>query len=361
MRLGFDATALTEGGKGIARVQSEFLRTLAALRLAPDVTVFLPVRPDERLVPRVEGWSYRHVDVRPSIFWDLVGLPRAARRERLDIVLTTSDRAPLWGPPTVVYLFEHPRRRARRAREVGAPLRQRLIDALNSAIFPLAMRRARVVLAASKWTAAELGRLRDVRVVGAGVSAAFTQRVRRSSEAPYFLHVASDDPRDNSELVVDALAKLAESGARPGLVVAGKISARLPALRTRSEQLDVHSQITWAGFRSDDELAELYRDAVTYVDPSLYEGFGLQALESLACGTPVIASNRTSLPEVVGDAGVLLDPLDVDGFAAAMGRMLDDAAFLEELRGRTQAQAARFTWEQTVRASIAACESVSGV
>jgi glycosyltransferase involved in cell wall biosynthesis len=100
---------------------------------------------------------------------------------------------------------------------------------------------------------------------------------------------------------------------------------------------------------------DLYRGAIAYVDPSLYEGFGLQAAEALACGTPVIASNRTSLPEVVGDAGILLDPHDVAGFAGAMRRVVEDEAFAGDLRTKALIQAGRFTWERTTRGVLAAC------
>ena len=110
--------------------------------------------------------------------------------------------------------------------------------------------------------------------------------------------------------------------------------------------------VEWAGFRTGDALADLYRGALAYVDPSLYEGFGLQAAEALACGTPVICSNVTSLPEVVGDAGILLDPHDVEGFAEAMRRLADDP----DLRRDLVAHAPRFTWERTARETLAACE-----
>ena len=131
--------------------------------------------------------------------------------------------------------------------------------------------------------------------------------------------------------------------------------AARPALEERARKAGVADSIRWAGFQTSDGLVDLYRGAIAYVDPSLYEGFGLQAAEALACGTPVIASNTTSLPEVVGDAGILLDPHDVAGFAAAMRRVAEDEALAADLGAKALAQAERFDWEQTARALLEAC------
>lgn len=349
-RLGFDATSLTAAGKGVARFQREFLRAAAAHGLIEELDVFVPADPDESSLPAVPGWRYHTVRTRPMVVWEQLRRPAHVRRLRLDAVITLSERAALWGPPEVVYIFEHPRYRARRSREVGISLRQRLVDSSTLLLFNLALRRAAVVLAASESTARDLAGIRAATVVYSGVSEEF---VPGDGERTFLLHIASDDPRDNSLVVIDAYA--AYAGTRPPLVVAGPVSAQRPALEARARELGVADTISWAGFQSGAALVALYQGALAYVDPSLYEGFGLQAAEALACGTPVIASNRTSLPEVVGDAGILLEPDDVAGFAAAMKRVAEDAELRAELGGKARTQAARFTWEQTVKGVLAAC------
>jgi glycosyltransferase involved in cell wall biosynthesis len=336
LRLGFDATSLTPEGKGLARFQREFLAAAAELGEPEELVVFVPEQPGEGALPAVAGWRYVHVETRPMLRWEQLGLPRAARALRLDVVLTLSERAALWGPPRVVYVFEHPRLRARRNREVGVGARQRLVDSVTLALFFLAQRRAASVLAASESTRRDLGR---GTVVYPGVSREFSPGEPRSRD--YFLHMASHDPRDNTETV---LAAYEQSGVEVPLVVGGSRRVEGPG-------------IEFVGYRTGEALADLYRGAIAYVDPSLYEGFGLQALESLACGTPVICSDVTSLPEVVGDAGVLLDPLDVDGFAAALSRLAEDQALRDELSRKALVQAARFSWERTVRECLAACSA----
>jgi glycosyltransferase involved in cell wall biosynthesis len=349
MRLGFDASSLTSAGKGIARFQREVLQAAAAADLVDELDVFIPLEPDESVLPQRDGWRYHRVPTSPMIVWEQLRRPALARRLGLDVVLTTSERAALWGPREVAYVYEHPRYRARRGREVGLGLRQRLVDDLTLALFALARRRATIV-AASQSTARDVG---TAAVVYSGVSEAFTP-----AEGPrtYFLHIASDDPRDNSAVVVDAYAQLGP-GAAP-LVVAGPIAEQRPALESRARTAGV--TVDWRGFQSGEALVELYRGAIAYVDPSLYEGFGLQAAEALACGTPVIASGVTSLPEVVGDAGILLDPHDVAGFAQAMASVATDPALAAELQARAVRRGARFRWDETARELIAICRSTLG-
>ena len=339
MRIGFDATSLREDGKGLARFQLEFLRAADV----DDMVVFVPEGVDESLCPAHDGWRYVRVRTRPMVLWEQLGRPRAARREGVDVVLHLSERAALWGRPQVVYVYEHPKYRLRRNREVGAPLRQRVVDRLTLLLFQSGMRRARVVLAASESTARDLAGIARAEVVHPGVSDVFSPG---DVEPSYFLHLASSDPRDNSEVVLEAHARLDEP--RPPLVIGGTAPE---SLRRRANDLGL--DVDWRGFLVEHALADLYRGAIAYVDPSLYEGFGLQAAEALACGTPVICSNVTSLPEVVGDAGILLDPMDVTGFTNAMSQMRDRET-REGLARAALEQAARFDWSQTAARTVEA-------
>jgi glycosyltransferase involved in cell wall biosynthesis len=349
VKLGFDATALTAAGKGVARFQREFLLAAAEADLVEQLDVFVPQHPDRSSLPERPGWRYHHVRTQPMIRWELLDRPRHAQRLGLDVVLTLSERAALWGPAEVVYVYEDPRHRAQRSREVGIPLRQRVVDATTLALFRLTLGRAAAVVAASQSTARDIG---AQRVVYSGVSREFAPA---DGPRTYLLHIASDDPRDNSEVVIDACARA--GAAAPPLVVAGPLRAGRPALEARARAAGV--EVDWRGFQSGEALVELYRGAIAYVDPSLYEGFGLQAAEALACGTPVIASNTTSLPEVVGDGGILLDPRDVSGFAAAIDRIASDHALASDLSLRALAQASQFRWDRTVRELLEVCASVT--
>jgi glycosyltransferase involved in cell wall biosynthesis len=146
--------------------------------------------------------------------------------------------------------------------------------------------------------------------------------------ASYVLHLGSDDPRDNTLVAIEAARR-----AGVNLVVAGSATPRAGA--------------EFVGRVSDSELAELYRGAQAFIDPSLYEGFGYGVLEAMASGTPVVASNVTSIPEIVGEDGLLCPPEDVDAFASALRRVVEDDELRATLRTRGLSRAATFSWERT--------------
>jgi glycosyltransferase involved in cell wall biosynthesis len=148
---------------------------------------------------------------------------------------------------------------------------------------------------------------------------------------PYVLHLGSDDPRDNTDVAIDAARR-----ANVDLVVAGSAAPREGARFT--------------GRIPDDELVRLYRGAAAFIDPSLYEGFGYGVLEAMACGAPVVASNVTSIPEIVGDAALLCPPRDAEAFASALRRVVDDAELAHALRDRGLGRASAFNWEATADA-----------
>jgi len=112
------------------------------------------------------------------------------------------------------------------------------------------------------------------------------------------------------------------------------------------------------GFVDDADLPALYRNATLFAFPSLYEGFGLPVLEAMACGVPVVCSNASSLPEVAGDAALLVHPLDTGALAQALARVLEDADLRREMIAKGLAQATRFTWEQAARQLLGTFEVI---
>jgi len=132
-----------------------------------------------------------------------------------------------------------------------------------------------------------------------------------------------------------------------------------PILR-RITDLNLQDWIYRTGFVDDEDLAVLYSAATLHVMPSRYEGFGLTVLEAMACGTPVVCSNTSSLPEVAGEAALLVPPDDMHGWAEAIARVWSDAALRAQMRARGLAQAARFTWENTARQTLEVYRRVAG-
>lgn len=178
------------------------------------------------------------------------------------------------------------------------------------------------------------------------------QAARRAYALPprFLLAVGSIEPRKNLERLIAAYAGLpAVLRRRVPLVLAGPRGWRDDAIRRRIEQAD---GVQATGYVRRALLPALYAAASAFVFPSLYEGFGLPLLEAMAAGAPLVASNRAAMPEVVGDAGLLVDPLDVDALRRAIERILEDEPLAAKLAAAGRKRARTFTWEKTAAATL---------
>ena len=174
-------------------------------------------------------------------------------------------------------------------------------------------------------------------------------------DLPYILSVGTLQPRKNYLRLIRAFATLS---AEIELVIAGGRGWLYQDVITEAAKLGGRVRIL--GFVEEAELPALYRNAALFAFPSLHEGFGLPVLEAMACGVPVVCSGVSSLPEVAGDAALLVDPLDTDELAEVLNRVLEDADLRREMATSGLAQAARFTWERAARQLLAAFDTLWG-
>lgn len=166
---------------------------------------------------------------------------------------------------------------------------------------------------------------------------------------PHFiLTVSATDPRKNIEGLIHAYARL--GGITQKLVIAGKRGIVHEAIIELVKELK--KDVIFTGYLPQEDLVAIYNMADLFVFPSLYEGFGLPVLEAMACGTPVITSNISSLPEVAGEAAMLIDPNNTEEMAQAMKKVLSDDRLQEEMREKGLARARLFSWERTAREAL---------
>ena len=170
---------------------------------------------------------------------------------------------------------------------------------------------------------------------------------------PYVLAVGLIQPRKNLSRLLEAFARVVRKHDDLSLAIAGRSGPAAEGVRQRVEGLGLLDRVRFCGSVPDADLPNLYRAAEMLVYPSLYEGFGLPALEAMACGTPVVASNTTSLPEVVGEAGLLVDPESVPDIAQAMMRVLGDAGLAARLSAAGLARAQQFSWRRCAEQHLA--------
>jgi glycosyltransferase involved in cell wall biosynthesis len=287
------------------------------------------------------------------IWWEQSLLPIAARRA--DVLHATAFVAPIVQlRPTVITIYD-----------VSFALFPQFFRGFKQSYLRLgtrwSARRAQRVITISECARRDVHRLYGVpldRITVAYPGVAETlgpsdpERVaefRRAKDLPekFLLYLGTLEPRKNLAMLVHAFAQLKRACPEAVLVLAGGIGWLADDVFAAIEECGVTDSVRLPGFVPTAEKALWYAAATAFVFPSIYEGFGMPPLEALACGTPVIASNAASLPEAVGEAGLLLAPDDVRGWAAALQRVWTDAALRVELADRGVKQARQFTWSAT--------------
>jgi len=322
----------------------------------------LPEPPDCRLLPLATPFDRVSEDL-SKVWFEQVAYPRACRRVGADLAHVPHWGSP-WRPtvPTVVTIHDL------------IPLllpayRGSALVRSYTRLAAAAARRADAVITVSRASQRDI--ITHLRVPEAQVwvtheaapsefqRANRTQvaAMRRRHDLPdrYLLYLGGFDVRKNVGGVLEAFARLAERRAAtaPVLVVAGRLpdtdTPFAPDPRRMARELGIEDCVVFTGWVEEADKAALYTAADLFVFPSRYEGFGLPVMEALACGTPTVTSNVSSLPELVGQAGLLVNPDDVSELSAAMEQLWQDATLRKRLREAALARAARFSWRETAQ------------
>ncbi len=371
--IGIDAIHVSRRGKGISRLQHSLITAVAAEPRGHHFQVFVNGRADLPGLPAVPHVRYVHVRPPNLLAWELFQLPVLARRYRVALVQTMSDRLPVWGRVTfLMFLSEVPDYRWNLAR-VNGTFYQRTSDAVTRLLFKRSLARAAFIVVPSGFTRSDLLQRYQVspakvRVIREAAGSQFTaecrhgelDEVRSRCGAPegYVLHFSShNDPRDNTTTVLRAFGQIAPS-VRAQLVIAGELGTSRHELVATAHESGIGDRLRLIGYVADKDLPALYRCADAYVDPSLYEGFGLQVLEAMACGVPVVCSNTTALPELVDGAAITCSPTDAASFADALRRVLSDPSLARSMRTKGLGQAAQYSWERTAAQLVALYDEV---
>ncbi len=344
VRVAFDYTAAAVSSGGVGRVTAE--QAVALSRLDS-----LEIHLVSAGAPRSSSVGRAVAGVRREAYWYPFALPRQLRRLRPDVVHFPAPLGSLRsGSPVVLTVYDVlPWRYPELFTKLNAAHQRHLVTRLTA--------RADMLIASSAYTRDELTELLGIptdriRVVPMGVDPRFrpcpnpaTVRRLTGLKEPYVIAVGTLEPRKNLVSIIAAMEALADRGLDVPLVVVGGRGWRDQELRARLATTT--ARVIPVGRVSDDDLVSLYTGARCLVFPSLYEGFGLPILEAMSCGVPVVASNRASLPEVVGDAGILVEPLDVHAIAESVAGIVDDDEHAADLTRRGLEWSAAFTWERT--------------
>lgn len=388
-RITFDYTPAVHQGAGIGRLTRELAQAVLRLRPPHTFSFFVMGRPAAdvpmsnimhtahlplRVVKPTDRWLYR--------LWFKANAPVPVQTwsGACDLYHATDFVLPPLNPGTPSVLTVHD---LSFERDPGsAP--PRLIPFLKK-IVPASAKRATHIIADSHATAHDLVELygiapSKITVIHSGVSPrfapysgslyeerrrAYVLRKYKIGDAPFILTVGTMQPRKNHLRLVQAFAKLVTRHSRVTshessvtLVISGGKGWLYDEVLAEVKRLGIEDRVKFVGFVDDAELPHLYRAARAFAFPSIYEGFGLPLLEAMASGVPVVSSNASSLPEVVGDAGLQVDPLDVDALAAALDTAMHDDAWREQAIARGIERANMFTWPSAAKQLLDVYERV---
>lgn len=377
MRILIDSTQIPVERTGVGVYADQLIPRIASIVPAGD-QLFLLLQSDDKYLRNL---SALHDNVKPlvipsSIFRNRLALavyeqcilPWVLLTHRIDVVHSLHYTFPLLCPAKRVvtlhdmtyFLWPKMHTRGRRA--------------VMSGFVKLAMRHAEGVLFVSESTRRDaeylFGPGTNVRAVtplgvdnaafaGAEPDAIGGTLLRLGIERPYILFLGTLEPRKNIVRLIEAFNVLGPEFSSYRLIIAGKPGWHYEGILEAMENSANKSRILRLGYVSAKDKAPLIAGCDALVYPSLYEGFGLPVLEGMAAGAPVITSNASSLPEVAGDAAVIVDPSSTEQIAAAMRSLLSDQTLRTKLRMAGRQQAAKFSWERTASLTYAAYQQVS--
>jgi glycosyltransferase involved in cell wall biosynthesis len=379
MRIGINALFLQQPTTGMGQHLLHLLEGLDSLEEKDQQYMLLAPRFRRAYTVRAPQLSdrFREVEVVSAlarlgenvekVWWEQVGIVLAGTREHVDLLHCPYWSNPVWSPwPTVVTIHDV-------IQFVLPEYKWRKISRVYFGLVSAGARRADAVITVSECSKRDIVKLLDlaperIHVIGNAVDASLhpvrdawllaNVRERYGIGPRYVLYFGGFDIRKNVPRLIEAYGLLPERLRREyQLVIAGRY-ARLghplyPDPRETVRRLGLESHVVFTGQIREQDKAPLYSAATVFAFPSLYEGFGMPVLEAMACGTPVVTSNVSALPEVAGDAGLLVDPYDAQAICEALAELLESQARRDEMARLGLERARRFTWpqvaEQTVR------------
>jgi glycosyltransferase involved in cell wall biosynthesis len=369
-RVAIDYTPAYEQGGGIGRYVRELVNALARHDATTDYRLFVSGTGKKPLPPLPgSNFVWKPTAIHPlwlARMWHRAQLPLPIQvfTGQADLYHATDFVLPPTLPGTPTLLTVHDLSFVR-VPDAASPNLKAYLDS----VVPRSVQRATHVLADSQATKEDLIRLYDtspekITVLLSGVDSRF-KRVENTEALksvrakykipprPYVISVGTVQPRKNYPRLIQALARLRAQGHDIGLVIAGGKGWLEDPIHDAIRETNTGDSVHMIGFADDIDLPTLYSAADCLAFPSLYEGFGLPILEAMACGTPVVTSNVSSLPEVAGDAAICIDPHELDVLTDAIGGLLTDARLRASLIERGYARAAAFTWDAAAEQLLA--------
>ena len=365
MKICIDARWIFPELSGVGLYTQELLRALAKVDHENEyILLFDNATVRDRTVPfiQVSGFRYQVANTSFGLFsiQNQIRLPRDLDNLGIDVYHSTNYMMPLRAPKKtrrvvtihdlIPLIFPDHAPKARKARFY--PLYKGLMKQIA--------RRADLIVTVSESTRLDVVQVLGVPETGVvaiheGVTPEHRPVEKEPKAEPVILFVGRRDPYKNLPMLLEAFSGL-RSLVKARLRIVGPADARYPEAEHKARALHLQDAVDWVGYASPAQLIREYQQADVFVLPSKYEGFGLTVLEAMACGTPVVCSNTSSLPEVVGEAALLVDPMQPAQWLGALRRVIADPSLAATMRENGLRRAAQFTWEKCARETLRAYE-----
>jgi glycosyltransferase involved in cell wall biosynthesis len=361
MKIAFDLRRIKN--PGIGRYMKDLVGAILAQEPLGDYLIILP--------PGTEGMiqtgSSSATTITPKLKYysvrEQIELPRILRKHKIDLLHAPHFMLPLVCPcPAVVTIHDVIGMRWKE------DIRSRIGRLYYRFMMPAAVRLADRIITDSKFSRDDIVHClgvdpEKVKVIYPGISPQFRRitdgvqleniRSKYRIEDEYIVYAGIYKPRKNHAALLRAFQRFLSHEGHANLVLVGPLKEGEQELRRLAEELEISRKVIFTGFVNDSELRLIYSAAKVYACPSLYEGFGFTVLEAMACGTPVVCTGETSLPEVAGDAALYADPRSPEDFAAALHIVFTNAGLRNTLIEKGRRNLLRFKWENTAKETLA--------
>ena len=372
MLIGIDARFAVHNRRGIGKYTLNLIQNLAEIDIKNEYILYIDIDDSNNVLPKKDNFKTKKIFPSNYFLWEQISLPIQVKRDGVDILHCTGNTAPILldrrirlvsSIMDVMYLKDYtelPR---------SASFYQRMGRLYRKAVVPRTVGRISMVLTISEFSKNDIMKhipIFDnarVKVTYLAANEIFCQidktvalkKVRDNFgiEGRYILTLGAVDPRKNTELVIKKFIELKnESNIKEKLLIVGIPNWKQTKFYDIVQESNFKKDVIFTDFVSEDDLMLLYNGASIFLYPSLYEGFGMPVLEAMSCGVPVITSNITSMPEIAGDAAILINPRNSKELKSSILTLLNDEKLRNELRKRGFQQAKKFSWKRMAEETL---------
>ena len=298
----------------------------------------------------------------PRLFWEQISLPRFLKKNKIDVLHSPSFVMPIISKAKNVLTVAD-------MTFITHPQVHTLIKRVYFSLFmPYSIKKADRVISISESTKKDILHYvkvdeKKIKTIYLAADSSFIvqnkekcrKKIKENYDvsSPFILFIGMIEPRKNLERLIIAFSELRKKGNIPyRLVIVGRKGWKVRGMLSMIKSLEIEKEIIFTGYVPDEDLARFYNAAEFFVYPSLYEGFGIPIIEAMACGCPVITSNISSMPEVAGDAALLVDPGDVSQISSAMRRLIKDKKLREDMIKRGIKRSSEFSWKKCAKETL---------